>query len=56
MIFAVSFQSITDATQWATARRLYNYSVKILSDGKAALLFEMDNANHKAVYESYLEE
>lgn len=56
MIFAIQFDGVHDALQWATARKLYNITVKILSDGTAAIILDTNNENQRKVWNAYIEE
>lgn len=56
MIFAIQFDGVHDAMQWATARKLYNITVKILSDGTAAIILDTNNENQRKVWNAYIEE
>ena len=56
MNFAIPFGSIPEALKWATARKLYNITVKILSDGTTAIILDKNNENHRKVWNTYIEE
>ena len=56
MNLAIAFDSVPEAIQWATAHRLYNITVKILSDGTTAIILDRNNENHRKVWNTYIEE
>ena len=56
MNFAIPFNSIPEALKWATAHKLYNITVKILSDGAAAIILDKNNENHRKAWNTYIEE
>ena len=56
MNFAIPFGSIPEALKWATVHKLYNITVKILSDGTTAIILDKSNENRRKVWNTYIEE
>lgn len=56
MNLAIPFSSIPEALKWATAHKLYNITVKILSDGAAAIILDKNNETHRKAWNTYIEE
>lgn len=56
MNLAITFDNTAEAIKWATAHKLYNITVKILSDGTTAIILDKNNENHKKAWNAYVEE
>ena len=54
--FAIPFNSVPEALKWATVHKLYNITVKILSDGATAIILDKNNENHRKAWNTYIEE
>lgn len=53
---AIPFNSVPEALKWAAAHKLYNITVKILSDGTTAIILDKNNENHRKAWNTYIEE
>lgn len=51
--FAIPFNSVPEALEWATAHKLYNITVKILSDGTPAIILDKNSENHRKAWNTY---
>lgn len=56
MIFAIQFDGVHDALKWATAHKLYNITIKILSDCTTAIILDTNNENQRKVWNAYIED
>ena len=56
MNLAIPFNSVPEALKWATDHKLYNITVKILSDGAAMIILDKNNENHRKAWNTYIEE
>ena len=56
MNLAIAFDNTAEAIKWATAHKLYNITVKILSDGTTAIILDKNNENHKKAWNTYIDE
>ena len=56
MNFAIPFNSVPEAIKRATVHKLYNITVKILSDGTTAIILDKNNENHRKAWNTYIEE
>ena len=56
MNLAIAFDNTPDAIRWATSHKLYNITVKILSDGTTAIILDKNSENHRKAWNAYIEE